>query len=194
MGWRRSFAVFALAAAAAAPAQSSGQAGNDARPIPAAYLACASDYWRALLRDSDAAGRLNCTAEYLETIPDHAGGTLEMLQARSQAIQVADRYIEDVVVAGLGEQVRTETDSRGDYVMARSRMLDTVVGVARLYDHALCGFVEEAFGAGTYRRVASANCRIRNRDTLIEDLMRARIDITQGIDQDPAHPGPRPVQ
>jgi len=187
------FALFASILAPAAAAQPSS-IGEQARQIPSDYLACASDYWRSLLRGAEAAGRYSCTEAYVATIPDHAGGTLQMREARAEAIRVADLYIEDVVVAGLGERLRTDVDSRGDHVMAKSRLLDAAVGLVRLYDEALCGLVEEAFGPGTFRNVASANCRIRNRDRLIEDLLRARIDITQGIGEDRDSPGPRPIE
>jgi hypothetical protein len=146
---------------------------------PKAFSACVE-----AVRDSIAKSRQvsrRCTWEYANALPQGLGGTMVELQNRSRSVETADGYIERELVPAFERRLRKEVDSRGDFVLAKSRMLGFAVSAARLYDQGLCDLVDEGVGTGTYRRIAAANCRIRNRDRLIEDLIWAQDEITQAV-------------
>jgi hypothetical protein len=151
------------------------------KEVPRTFSACAERFIAAM-NDRPHPPKFGCAQSYMSSLPQGGGGTREELGARSQAIEAADLYIETALVPALEQRLKGETDSRGDYRMGKVRLLAAALGAARLYNQTLCDFVEEAVGPGTYRAVAAAECRVRNRDRLIDDLLWARLEFTQGVD------------
>ncbi len=159
-------------------APAAAQADSAMSPLPQSFLDCASSFRDGLKRPGETpAAPFDCTSAYFETLPGSDGNTAEMVAAFNQALDVADRYVDEMLAPEITARLAHRHDD-GSPALSREFMLRNIIRAARLYGSALCELHFDIFSGGTIRSIVAGSCGVSNRDRLIDDLTRLRDQVS----------------
>lgn len=154
----------------------SGEAAR--REIPPSFLDCVARF-RNQLQQSDSA-RFACTRAYLDSRPGNDGTTIEMNDARIDAVDVASTFIERRLVPEVEGRLREAVEADGNPDRTFAKTIGEVVSEGSLYASSSCSIVYDALLSGTIRGIAAGNCQVRHMDDLIENLLRIELESNPG--------------